>query len=543
VSNEQTPTVVGKVARAVAMILMHARVHLDEITARFLLKKLGEVFFPGIRSAKDTFSTNPPQMTREHLVGGKMLAIGCSGDIFDEHQGSDGRVDDMSATRLAANYIELPAHPQFKYLMPLVEEVHLCDTRSRVSSTMLAELIKVCHRRYSKGGEWVVKWATEALDALDRQLFFNFAATGKEQSLLDIFNRCVEEKHLVFEKTPTGERIKQGMQNEIRRSMENKNGRLTELAHIVLAFQRVSLKTPDDLMEWVLFALRCIQGDQEDYQAALALCTTRRTRGLPPKGARGQKCEKFRVEVATPKGIVPLRAMMVHTDNPMAAKAARHQDAGGQQVVIVRKLTGKGEAAHFGVFIDQRFKALHLQDFVAMYRFHELPPAEQNRLIADQNTEKWWKELQKGGNHPSSNLYFFKGQDGQAALQGSDTHEGVEPSMMGSQTLINIALQAFDPELVGHWMRSRGIKVPAAYQTPERKPMVSVAKAMPASPEPVRRSAQVPEESPSAPAGTESSSSNVSTPGWAHPNKPLRAWKKNRRNKHQARDHEGPATD
>ena len=438
---------------AVGNVFFHERVHLDEIEAFRLARTFGEKpdLLPGISKAGIRFSKNLPPRTDEVWKQLKVLPIGCGKGWCDEHKGKRGRLPNTSATTLMADFLGVRNEPILK---PLIDEVLACDARAGVRPTQLAELVKICHRRMDKGGQMaVLNWATQGLEAIHRQLAFQYAAVDGERTLGDLFEDLKKDGHYAG----TDPRVLESVGREIARSMENRDQRLTELSNICSCLYRTGAVPVADVVDWVMFALDKLVEDQEVFRKALDEC----------KGAKGDTSLPGIIKKEIPFRLdghdSSLRALFVHSDNPHMGKASRHRSVGAQ-VAVVRKTSG-----HVAVFIDSRIRGLNLANLVRMFRWLELEKTGQEGDRERRPKSPCdWHALAQPAEYEGSALYYFKGDDGEAALNGSDTHPGIPATEIASEAILEIVCCAFHPRSVAEWIWRRNIVPPERHRDERR---------------------------------------------------------------------------
>lgn len=154
------------VIEAVQFLVMHWRAHLDEIGQRFLLLKCGEERFPGVKTAKIIFWRTggvPDNRTLEEYRQAGHLLLGIGGGDLDEHPSFFGkRKMGECGTTLVAKALGIRDDPVFK---PIIDFILRTDTDAVSQPFDLAHLVKVMHARYPDNPQFVIDWATQALEA------------------------------------------------------------------------------------------------------------------------------------------------------------------------------------------------------------------------------------------------------------------------------------------------------------------------------------------------------------------------------------------
>lgn len=154
-------------------IVTHVAPHLDEIFAIWLLRHFGEAEFPGVSSAPVEYWEAGMEETnwRDHFAAGT-LQLGVGGGRFDEHPrpGRD-RKEGHSATSLVATALNVASDEGLKRTLDYVITDDLEGSRNPFS---LASLVVTLHRQHPNDPQFVIDWATTAIDALlaNQQHFF-----------------------------------------------------------------------------------------------------------------------------------------------------------------------------------------------------------------------------------------------------------------------------------------------------------------------------------------------------------------------------------
>jgi len=433
----------------VQQIVVHKDPHLDELMAIFLLRRFGEAYFPGVKTAKVRFTDHLTVLPDSEFDRDGILPIGCGGGRFDEHRGELERLPNECSTTLVAKY--LPDVYKNPSLRPLIDEVLRCDTDDGVKNTELAEIIKLDNRQSDKSPDIVVIWGLKAIEAIYMHTKMNYTAPAGEMSLRDIFNKFKGRNR--FKPGPALD----STERFVKGSTTRKDASLTELGHVVECLYRSGvISNSDEVEEWVLFALDRLYRDQVAFWEAVEEVRSRGDHFVVRALLRGQE--------------VNLKAVMIHSQSKLVARAARTKASGGSQIVIVRNPVTR----QVQVFVDTSkdpvnkrpvWPGLNLADFTRMIRWLELPKAGPDssndpsirRVLAGFD----WMDLAAGGEGThSANCHWYYFRQAQQLLNGSHTHPGVKSTEMLSSALKDVALHAFHPGLTRRWMSERGIPIP-----------------------------------------------------------------------------------
>ena len=148
-------------------IVTHYRPQIDETCAIWLLRKLGEKEFHGIREAKVQFADagdrtpNGRPWQEWHDQG--YILIGIGGGRFDEHANQkSARKKEHCATSLVAKALGIDDDPVFK---PIIEAVVENDLRGSGSLLDLGAISNMLHA-HCDDAEQVMRWVTFGLEAI-----------------------------------------------------------------------------------------------------------------------------------------------------------------------------------------------------------------------------------------------------------------------------------------------------------------------------------------------------------------------------------------
>ncbi|HCB35669.1 MAG: hypothetical protein A2W52_00020 [Candidatus Taylorbacteria bacterium RIFCSPHIGHO2_02_49_25] len=454
-------------AISVDTVLLHVGAHTDEHEAFRRIRAYGERLFPGVSKAKVKFTRGVEEYEDSFFDAAKVLPIGCAKTRFDEHRKGKERLPGECATTLVSQYLGIESD---KPLKRIAKETLRCDTESGVQLTELPELVKMLNRRLKNGDGVVLKWAVDILNAIHRHLVFNTGKAAMERTLIELFGE--------LEKLDDGKRMPDGrarestrrflQQSTARRKILDEDGKVKfifELAHVAEALYRTDAVQPEEMAEWLWFALEHLYYDQVAFWEAVDECKKNTAWWYTIyKAEHGEK--KRRLTLCAAK-----------TENPMVSRASRHSKAGGADITIVRRETG-----HFGIFLsDKKLPGLNLDEAVAMLRWYLLPQTGKEPI-----KPCGWEGLKQEGEHPSvPGLYYFRKAN--QLLNGSESHPDVKPCRrLDLQTIIDVLQRAFSSNGVEGWKEHHLlVKKPAEARqsAPEAKPAAD-AKAPAFAPEP-----------------------------------------------------------
>lgn len=148
-------------------IVTHEMPHLDEIAAIWLLRKFGEIIFPGISTAKILFWNNggktPDGRTAEDYEREGILLVGVGGGFLDEHAtAAQERKEGECATTLVAKALGVDDDPTLKKILKFVVNN---DIKGGEQPFGLASLVKLLHQQYSEDPNKVIDWAVMGIEA------------------------------------------------------------------------------------------------------------------------------------------------------------------------------------------------------------------------------------------------------------------------------------------------------------------------------------------------------------------------------------------
>ncbi len=421
--------------------IQHVGAHKDEHVARYLFESYGEFAFPGARKSTGRFTLGlPTRLDAEFDAEGK-VPFGCGGGRYDEHR-AEGRLPDTCSALLVAEDLGLMGD---KIIARMVNEALRCDTTRGVKTTELAELIKMFHRRLKNADEFIWKWSKKAIQCVHHQLSYQYTAGAGEKTLAEIFETLLKAGR--YESTSEdGQKAVAKLREYVEKSMarrkkleQNPNPRegdyIFELAFIVEALHRCTkVITPEDVVDWVRFALDHLYADQLEFLKCEEFC----------RKLLEEKKGWYDVHAFVKGRRRTLKLFVCKSDSSIMPRAARYV---GADIITIRNSQN-----HVGVFINSTIRGLHMVDFTRMIRWLELE---------DKRTASWY-ELGKDGEHPLvDNWYFFR--QAQMLMNGSPTHPNKRPTQISLDTLIDIARHAFDRKLTDKWREAHGLETRRTY--------------------------------------------------------------------------------
>lgn len=390
-------------------IIVHVQWHADELFAAYLLRKFGKQHFPGIENAKVVFARDIQFRGDDYYDQRQQLPVGSGGGRFDEHR-ENGRLDNMSACRLVARYLNLEYDQDFK---PLISRINHCDNNAGCHGFELSELVKVMGRRMSGGEHLLLKVFEPVFEALTDTAIVHVAKSG-EKSLVDLFREWIE-------RSDRHDKVRARMFQLAHESVRSEN--ITSLSNMTTQLQRRGMSVAD-VQEWVMTVFEQVYADQLEFWNVLA------------------EVEKS-VKTHVLHREVPI-SIVTH-DNPLALKAMRYRKERVDGIIVIRQKKGNTQ-----IFVgDQDISTL-----VAMLRWMELPPELKNDVS--------WRELQKAGEfsiigNTRMPIWYHDIKAG-ALYNGSTTHPDVPPTKMADRAIIEAVQHAFDYSLILRWKSVRGIR-------------------------------------------------------------------------------------
>ncbi len=147
-------------------IVVHERPHLDELTAAWLLKRLGKKKFPGIEKAEIIIGTADDKNE-------EAILLGIGGGPFDEHPREEERKEGECCATLVAKHLGVDDAPA---LEKILKNVLQNDLHGGGDFLGTANVIKVSNRDLKK----VTDWIFFALDNLYREQAAFWTATKRQ---------------------------------------------------------------------------------------------------------------------------------------------------------------------------------------------------------------------------------------------------------------------------------------------------------------------------------------------------------------------------
>lgn len=448
------PTAKQRAPIPVTESIQHVGAHQDEHMARYLWESYGEFAFPGARTSTGRFTLGLPTRKDADLDAEGKVAFGCGGGRYDEHR-AEGRLPGKCSTLLVAEDLGLMGD---KIVSRMVSEALRCDTTRGVKTTELAELIKMYHRRLKNADEFVWRWSKKAIKAVHHQLAYQYTASAGEKTLAEIFEALLKAGRYECE-SDFGKKAVAKLREYVEKSVARRErlerspnpeegDYIFELAFIVEAMHRCTkVITPEDVVEWVRFALDHLYADQLEFLKCEEFC----------RKLLDEKKGWYDVHAFVKGGRRTLKLFVCKSDSTIMPRAARYV---GADIIILRNSQNQ-----VGVFIkhetpnrNSNVRGLHLVDFARMVRWLEL----QDKRAAS------WYELGQDGEHTLvDNWYFFR--QGQMLMNGSPTHPNKRPTQISFDALIDVARHAFDRRLTDKWRESHGLETRRTYRLRMRR--------------------------------------------------------------------------
>lgn len=166
-------------------IVTHARPHLDEIFAIYILQTMGEEKFPGIKQVNIVPEGHGGEellgCTAQELEKEGIICVGVGGGRFDEHPSANqARKEDESACTLVMSYLGLENNPALKEICKFVHER---DLHASAHPFDLSRLVKDMHEAHPDDPAFVIKWAMDGL----------FAKHAKQVRFLKAQQECLAD--------------------------------------------------------------------------------------------------------------------------------------------------------------------------------------------------------------------------------------------------------------------------------------------------------------------------------------------------------------
>ena len=182
-------------------IITHEKPHLDEITAIWLLKRFGEVKFPGISKAEiifwNTGGKAPDNQSAEDYEAKGVLLIGVGGGRFDEHPtATKNRKEGECAATLVAKALGINDNPALSIILKFVTDK---DLKGSGTPFDLGGVVKTWLQQRPDEPIKAIGWVMVGLD-VKYQEQLSFLTETKEE---------FEKNSYIFQTTgPKGDKIK-----------------------------------------------------------------------------------------------------------------------------------------------------------------------------------------------------------------------------------------------------------------------------------------------------------------------------------------------
>lgn len=178
-------------------IVTHAKPHLDELCAIWLLLKFGEELFPGIAEAQielvDSFEETYGHIDPATLEEQGVLCVGVGHGRLDEHLEEGGRQEGMCAAKLVAYVLGVDNDPALRQILNYVLQ---SDTEGG-NETQFTMALMVKNLNDYQDAQTVIDWVSISLDAkYQQQQEFQVARQevkekGEKQTVKGFQNRLV----------------------------------------------------------------------------------------------------------------------------------------------------------------------------------------------------------------------------------------------------------------------------------------------------------------------------------------------------------------
>ncbi|MDO8515705.1 MAG: hypothetical protein Q7S28_00445 [bacterium] len=163
-------------------IVTHEKTHVDEYEAIRLLRKFGEVMFPGISTAKVIYwkmgGETPDGRSAEDYERDGVLLVGVGGGRFDEHPtvNVERKAGECAAT-LVAKALGVQDDPA---LAEILKYVVANDLKGGAQPFDIASLAKLMHQQHPDNPEMVMEWVLAGLEAKYQEQFQFWTSTKED---------------------------------------------------------------------------------------------------------------------------------------------------------------------------------------------------------------------------------------------------------------------------------------------------------------------------------------------------------------------------
>ncbi len=385
----------GIVIDGVRETITHNKPDFDAVVGILLLCRYGAEKFVGINKAPVRFAMNGILGNdADHDRNGVVPVDIGKGCRFSD-KALRTRESGDCATTLVARYLNIHGRPELKRLLM---ETETSDNRTENTATNLPSLTKAMHRN-GADQSMVFNYMKIMAEAVIGQEQYSYAPVACERPLIWWFDALVNEQGSVLLKDGG---IFDRMVKDIRKSMELKDAKALELAHVVECLCRKGLGETD-IKPLLRFVFGLMQADKVAFRKEVE---------------RIRPMRKNMITVLATVGNIrnmKLRLMVLDgTDNSQAHKAAMYRDRedgknGGlaADLVIVRNTDGcvqfyTNKARTTGLDLSFLWKAI---------QWHELSFGQRQNTSVDN----------LGKTDESIVWYFFR--HGGCIFNGSLTHK------------------------------------------------------------------------------------------------------------------------
>lgn len=417
----KTPKTVIPIKNAV---ILHTSPDFDAYGGYYFAQRFGTAHFPGVDEAPMKFVDKSPQMADSQYDAAGVLPFDTGYGRFDHHR-PNGRIPDSSTVKLVCEYMGVTDQA----MLSIAEEIHWGDNNRGVTDTQIGGLIKSANRNSPSSRVTVYsEFVVPALDAIHKQLSWNFSSTNSEASALAFLEGMIQSGWIKTEK------LQERMRRMFKASGERSEGAgqtgdsertfLTEIDFIVRCFQRNGVEQKD-IFTWLRTPVNMIKADEALFEKALD-----EVRGNP---------NKLSIDARMPDGDERIWGSFIRSDNPMILRAANFCQ---QDVVAIRNKRNQTQ-----IMLSHK-TGLTLDSLTAMIRWLEAPQDARQTLE--------WNDLMKDGIHEAAPNWYYERKRGQL-FNGSLTHPGMKPTSIGAQGIVDAMNHAFHPKRIARWQSDRKI--------------------------------------------------------------------------------------
>ncbi len=413
-------------------IVLHTFGDADAFVGAYLVKRNGELHFPGAANATVRFVDQGANLGNATYDRMKILPIDTGYGRFDHHL-PKGRIKDSSSVKLVSEYLGVSSPA----MLCIAEEIHWGDNNRGVPDTKFGGLIKAINRNMPCAGNVIMNWLYPALDILERQLAMNYSAVANELGALEYLRGLMaDERHNAHYRTPEIQKrlvelFTESNKRALDPSIEDSRGQtfFTEIDFVVRALQRCG-KPNDEIFKWISLPINALALDQALFNRAL--------------GEMATASNHWAIDARSRDGDLQIAASLVRTDNLAilrAANSSRMKNLCRRDIIAVYNTRGN-------VMIALNNRSLTLDTVVAMIRWTDADEDTRDKLD--------WNDLMKDGEHSAAPNWHYERDRGQLFC-GSPTHPGVKPTRIAPQGVIDAMTYGFHPALIDKWQTRRGI--------------------------------------------------------------------------------------